>query len=119
MNYGILVAVSEAGYFQIVGEVDSREEANVKMVEYITLGADSDCLAPYEFVIQKRGAGGFYTVHELIDLNSIPHYSQENEFVNDHCFVCSEKLTSEELADERNHNVDSPRECFACLNSEE
>lgn len=62
MNYGILVAVSEDGAFQIIGMVDSRDEALELANEYTALGPSNDCLAPWEFQIHKRGRSGFYVV---------------------------------------------------------
>jgi hypothetical protein len=62
MNYGILVAVAEDGAFQIIGIVDNRNEAQELADNYIANGPESDCLAPCEFQIHKRGRDGFYTV---------------------------------------------------------
>lgn len=62
MEYGILVAVAEDGSFQIVGAVDSREEARELANGYMRIGPENDYLAPWEFVIHRRGAGGAYTV---------------------------------------------------------
>jgi hypothetical protein len=61
MNYGILVAVAEDGSFQIVGEVDNRDEAKTLADEYIALGPDNGYVAPWEFQIHRRGNGGAYT----------------------------------------------------------
>jgi hypothetical protein len=60
-NYGILVAISEDGGFQIVGEVDNREEAKLLAREYIAHGPENNYLAPWEFQIHRRGNGGAYT----------------------------------------------------------
>jgi hypothetical protein len=62
MEYGILVAVAEDGSFQIVGAVDTRNEAKDMADEYILHGPLFDYLAPSEFQIHRRGNGGAYTV---------------------------------------------------------
>jgi len=68
MNYGIVIAMSEGGHPQFVGQVDSREEALTLIAEYIKLAPSCDCLVPYEFFIQRRGRLGFYTDSELVDI---------------------------------------------------
>ena len=65
MNYGIMLAIAADGSAQVVGAVDSYEEAQRLMDEYIALGPENDLLAPETFEIQRRGAGGFYTVREV------------------------------------------------------
>ena len=47
MEYGILIAVGEEGTFQILGAVDSREEAKQLADEYVWLGPDNGYVAPY------------------------------------------------------------------------
>jgi hypothetical protein len=66
MEYGILVAVSEDGDYQIIGAVDSYKEAQDKIDEYLRLGPENDLLAPANFLIHKRGTGGFYNVSEAV-----------------------------------------------------
>ena len=62
MEYGILVAVSEGEHFQIVGAVDSRDEAQILADQYIAIGPEHGYVAPWEFQIHRRGNGGAYTV---------------------------------------------------------
>lgn len=62
MEFGILVAVAEDGAFQIISEVDSREEAKTLADEYIAFGPDEGYIAPWEFQIHRRGNGGAYTI---------------------------------------------------------
>lgn len=66
MNYGIMLAIGSDGSAQVVGVVDSYEDAQRLMDEYIALGPDNACLAPETFEIQRRGTGGFYTVRETV-----------------------------------------------------
>ena len=66
MEYGILIAESEDGQYQIIGAVDSVADAKEIAQNYTVHGPDSDCLAPDRFVIQRRGPGGWYTVRELL-----------------------------------------------------
>ena len=61
MEYGILIAVGGEGTFQILGAVDSREEAKQLADEYVRLGPDNGYVAPWEFQIHRRGKGGAYT----------------------------------------------------------
>jgi hypothetical protein len=61
MNYGILIAVNEEGAFQVVGVVDSREEASELADEYLAFGPENNLLCPWEFQIHSRGNNGFYT----------------------------------------------------------
>ena len=66
MEYGILVAVSEDGDYQIIGEVDSYKEAQERVEEYMRIGPDNDLLAPSNFLIHRRGPGGFYNISEAV-----------------------------------------------------
>jgi hypothetical protein len=68
MEYGILVAVSEEGDYQIIGRVDSVEEARNMAWEYIDHGPMSDLMAPDYFVIDRRSTGGWYTKREKLEL---------------------------------------------------
>ena len=61
MEYGILIAVGEEGLFQVIGAVDSREEAKQLADEYLRLGPDNGYVPPWEFQIHRRGNGGAYT----------------------------------------------------------
>jgi hypothetical protein len=64
MEYGILVAIDEEYGFQVVGEVDSLEEASTLADEYLAFGPENNLLCPWEFQIHRRGPGGFYTTIE-------------------------------------------------------
>jgi hypothetical protein len=71
MEYGILVAESDCalrtiGEYQIIGAVDSLEEAREIAQNYTVHGPDSGCLAPDRFVIVRRGEWGWYTRRELL-----------------------------------------------------
>jgi hypothetical protein len=71
MEYGILIAESDCaqrtiGEYQIIGAVDSLEEAREIAQNYTVHGPDSDCLAPDRFVIVRRGQWGWYTRRELL-----------------------------------------------------
>jgi isocitrate dehydrogenase kinase/phosphatase len=66
MEYGILVAVSEEGDYQIIGAVDSYAEAQEKIAEYVRIGPGIDLMAPANFLIHRRGQGGFYTINEAV-----------------------------------------------------
>jgi hypothetical protein len=71
MEYGILVAESDTEgigvwTYQIIGAVDSLEEAREIAQNYTVHGPDSDCLAPDRFVIVRRGQWGWYTRRELL-----------------------------------------------------
>jgi hypothetical protein len=72
MNYGILVAEEYAGHelidYQIVGEIDSPEDAPRMVAEYLALGPENNLLAPDRFVIIRRGQHGFYNIREVIEL---------------------------------------------------
>ena len=66
MEYGILVVESEDGQYQIIGPVDSPDEAREIVKGYLWNG--SGCLAPGTFVIHRRGQWGWYTVRETLDV---------------------------------------------------
>ena len=72
MGYGILVAETEQGMgfpsYQIIGAVDSPDEARELANNYLAYGPNNDCLAPDRFVINRRGDGGFYTRRETVEL---------------------------------------------------
>ena len=53
MEYGILIAVGEEGYFQIVGSVASVEEARELIQGYVTIGPYSGFVPPFEFQIHR------------------------------------------------------------------
>jgi len=61
MNNAFLMAVAEDGAFQIVGETSSLEEARDMADNYTAHGPDDGCIAPMEFQVHMRGAGGWYT----------------------------------------------------------
>jgi hypothetical protein len=65
MEYGILIAESEDGQYQILGSVWSLEEAKELIENYFIHGPKCDCLAPDRFVIRQRGDSGFYTHSEV------------------------------------------------------
>ena len=64
MEYGIVVAVSEAGAFQIVGACDSLVEAHEMAADYMVVGPETGSLAPSEYQVHRRGNSGAYTVVE-------------------------------------------------------
>ena len=66
MEYGILIAVGEEGYFQIVGSVASVEEARELIQGYVTIGPYSGFVPPFEFQIHRRGTSGGYTLIEKV-----------------------------------------------------
>ena len=69
MEYGILTAESDGGEYQIIGAVDSPDEARELMQSYfLSASFDCDCpnLAPDRFVIHRRGIGGWYTRRETV-----------------------------------------------------
>lgn len=63
--YGILV-VENGDSYQVIGEVSSHSEACELASNYERVGADEDNLAPERFVINRRGKGGWYNVHEIL-----------------------------------------------------
>ena len=69
--YGILIAIGEESSFQIVGEVDSIEEANALASEYLAIGPDASYVAPYQFEIHRRGDGGGWTKIEVLAIPSL------------------------------------------------
>jgi hypothetical protein len=65
MNYGILVVESD-GMYQIIGTIDSKDEALELAREYErTADPDRDC-PPETFVINRRDDVGRYTVRETL-----------------------------------------------------
>jgi hypothetical protein len=70
MEYGILVAEQEIGEtwggYQIIGPIDSIDEAKEHIANYITNGPECDLLAPDRFVILRRDTNGYYTRREVI-----------------------------------------------------
>ena len=67
MSYGILVVESDSIY-QIIGEVDSKEEALELAREYErTADIERDC-PPESFVINRRDDVGRYTVLEVLEV---------------------------------------------------
>ena len=68
MEYGILVAESEDGAYQVIGAVWSLDEAQELKDQYIVAGPDNDYVAPERFVIHRRGDTGAYTVREPFEL---------------------------------------------------
>lgn len=66
MEYGILVVEGEGGEYQIIGAVDSIQEAIEKAREYWTIGPENGCIAPVQFVIQRRNVDGFYVNSEIL-----------------------------------------------------
>jgi hypothetical protein len=73
MEYGILTAESDAaesdgGDYQIIGAVDSPDEARELAQNYLVNGPEDGLLPPDRFVINRRGIGGWYTRRELLEL---------------------------------------------------
>ena len=67
MNFGILVVECDDMY-QIIGAVDSKDEALELAREYErTADPDRDC-PPETFVINRRDDVGRYTVREALDV---------------------------------------------------
>jgi hypothetical protein len=67
MNYGILVVECDELY-QIIGAVDSKDEAFELAREYErTADPDRDC-PPGQFVINRRDHVGRYTVREMLEV---------------------------------------------------
>jgi hypothetical protein len=67
MNYGILVVECDDMY-QIIGAVDSKEEALELAREYErTADIERDC-PPESFVINRRDDVGRYTVLEVLEV---------------------------------------------------
>ena len=65
MNFGILVVECDDMY-QIIGAVDSKDEALELAREYErTADPDRDC-PPETFVINRRDGAGRYTVRETL-----------------------------------------------------
>jgi len=73
MEYGILIAELDdeswaQNSYQIIGDVDSIDEAREIARNYLIHGPDSGCLAPDRFVIHRRGEWGWYTIREIVNL---------------------------------------------------
>jgi hypothetical protein len=67
MNYGVLVVECEKMY-QIIGAVDSKDEALELAREYErTANSDRDC-PPESFVINRRDDVGRYTIREVLEV---------------------------------------------------
>ena len=66
MEYGILIAESDDGNFQIIGSVDNLDEAHFLALNYVVHGPDSDCLAPDHFEIHRRDINGWYSIREWL-----------------------------------------------------
>jgi hypothetical protein len=67
MNYGVLVVECDDMY-QIIGLVDSKDEALELALEYErTADVDRDC-PPETFVINRRDDVGRYTVREVLNV---------------------------------------------------
>lgn len=67
MNYGILVVECD-GIYQIIGAVDSKEEALELAPQYEwTANVDRDC-PPEMLVINRRDDAGRYTVREVLNV---------------------------------------------------
>ncbi len=64
MEYGILLAESETGDYQIIGAVWSTDEARELARGYMEHGPTCGCIPPDKFFIHRRSASGFYTVIE-------------------------------------------------------
>jgi hypothetical protein len=74
MEYGILVVEADVegigvwDHYQIIGPVDSIDEAREIAQNYLVNGPESGCLAPDRFVIHRRGPWGWYTIREVVNL---------------------------------------------------
>ena len=66
MEYGILIAIGEDGYFQIIGSVASINEARELIQDYVSIGPELGFVPPFEFQIHRRGTSGGYTLIELV-----------------------------------------------------
>jgi hypothetical protein len=67
MNYGILVVECDDLY-QIIGAIDSKDEALELAREYErTADPDRDC-PPEVFVINRRDDVGRYTIREVLEV---------------------------------------------------
>ncbi|WP_348262848.1 hypothetical protein P8935_24035 [Telmatobacter sp. DSM 110680] len=67
MNYGILVVECDDMY-QIIGAVDSKDEASELAREYErTARIERDC-PPEGFVVTRRDDAGRYTVREMLEV---------------------------------------------------
>jgi hypothetical protein len=77
MEYGILVAESEDGQYQVIGAVDSIDEARELAEKYLVRAVDSGSIAPDRFVIHRRGEWGWYTVREPLELDPDDKTAQE------------------------------------------
>ena len=71
MEYGILVVEGYNGTYQIIGAVDSVNDAKEMADNYIKVGPDNDWLCPEVFVINRRGTDGAYTIRETMEFESI------------------------------------------------
>jgi hypothetical protein len=67
MEYGILVAESEDGNYQLIGAVDSIADAKEMALAYGRNDPDADCLPPDYFEIHRRDQRGAYTIVEKYD----------------------------------------------------
>ena len=75
-NYGVLVVECENSY-QIVAEVSSRGEALEMAANYLDVASpEDDCLAPDSFIVNRRGAAGFYTVREVLSDEDVNEYGE-------------------------------------------
>ena len=66
MEYGILIAEQSDGY-QVIGAVDSMNDAWELIASYVKYGPDAEYLAPDRFVIVRRDHRGAYTIREVIE----------------------------------------------------
>ena len=62
----ILVARNDF-FFQIVGNVASREESDERIANYLKFGPELELLAPDCFELHFRDSNGFYTQVERIE----------------------------------------------------
>jgi len=67
MEYGILIAVSEEGEFQIIGAVSSKDEAQEMADGYLKYRPETDSVVPDRFEIHRRGRGGLYQRIEKLE----------------------------------------------------
>lgn len=87
MEYGILIAESDAGSYQVIGEVSSRQHAKEMVRMYLQWADPESDLCPDRFIIHKRNVNGTYAVRDEVDLNNL-----SSELMP--CFYCNQPVTA-------------------------